>query len=72
MPSLARRLWLDAQPDALAALHHPFIRALSNGLLSRLVLARAAHKVCYTLLCMCSATALSSKDCFPLYRPVSF
>ncbi len=37
MPSLARRLWLDAQPDALAALHHPFIRALSHGHLPRLV-----------------------------------
>lgn len=36
MLSLSRRLWLDAQPDALAALHHPFIRALSCGSLPRL------------------------------------
>jgi len=52
MPSLACRLWLDAQPDALAALHHPFIRALSNGVLPRLV--KSVNVLCNKRVTHCS------------------
>ncbi|KAK9842361.1 hypothetical protein WJX81_008532 [Elliptochloris bilobata] len=35
MPSLSRQLWQDALPDALAALHHPFVSNLYGGSLPK-------------------------------------
>jgi hypothetical protein len=32
---ISRQLWLDAQPDIQACLHHPFVRALGAGTLPK-------------------------------------